>query len=112
MNGVNTQSENIADNGGVKLAYRAYNRWVSRNQPEEKLYALKYDVQQLFWLSFAQKYCFIARDQYLKNKIMLDAHAPHKFRVNGVVSNMQEFATAFNCPVGSKMNPVNKCEVW
>lgn len=112
LNGINTQGENIADNGGVKEAYIAYNNWVKRNQPEGILPGLKYNQQQLFWISSAQTWCAVARAEYNKNKITTGMHSPNEFRVNGVMSNMREFAFDFNCPEGTKMNPEHKCQVW
>lgn len=41
-----------------------------------------------------------------------DDHSPPKYRVIGSLSNLPEFSNEFNCPLGSKMNPVDKCEVW
>lgn len=56
-------------------------------------------------------WCSTETEVYL-NKIIKSKYAPARFRVNGVVSNMEEFATAFNCPIGSKMNPTEKCSLW
>lgn len=112
LNGVNTQGENIADNGGTKEAYYAYTNWVQRNGPEGVLPGLKYNQQQLFWISFANMRCSVSRDYYIKNQITTGVHAPNEFRINGVVSNMPEFAYDFNCPVGTNMNPEHKCGVW
>ena len=50
--------------------------------------------------------------ELLKIQIITDEHSPAQFRVLGPLSNRQEFASDFNCPVGSPMNPVKKCEVW
>lgn len=47
-----------------------------------------------------------------KMRITMDVHSPEKFRVNGPVSNMKEFSEDFECPEGSPMNPIEKCEVW
>lgn len=112
LNGINTQGENIADNGGAKEAYYAYNKWVERNGPEGTLPGLKYNQNQLFWISFGQSRCTVAREGYLKNQILTGVHSLNEFRINGVLNNMPEFAYDFNCPVGTNMNPVDKCEVW
>lgn len=56
-------------------------------------------------------WCSTETDSYLES-LVDSAYAPARFRVNGVVSNMEEFASAFNCPVGSKMNPADKCTLW
>lgn len=112
LNGINTQGENIADNGGTRAAYIAYNKWIKRKQPEGILPGLKYNQQQLFWISFAQTWCDEPNDEYIRHAITTDPHSPNQFRVNGVVSNMHEFASDFNCPVRAKMNPEHKCQVW
>lgn len=80
LNGINTQGENIADNGGTKEAYYAYRNWVQRNNHEGILPGLKYNQQQLFWLSFANMRCSVARDYYIKNQITTGVHAPNEFR--------------------------------
>lgn len=57
-------------------------------------------------------WCMTETDDYLQTMNAKDAHSPGRFRVIGAVSNMPEFAEAFNCPLGSKMNPVEKCSLW
>lgn len=61
LNGINTQGENIADNGGIKESYNAYQLWVQQNGPEGKLPGLDLTPQQLFWLSAAQNWCSVYR---------------------------------------------------
>ncbi|KAM7312472.1 neprilysin-2-like [Ixodes scapularis] len=112
INGVNTQGENIADNGGIKEAFNAYKKWVKENGPEAGLPGLKYTPQQLFWISAANIWCSKYRPEALKLSILAGSHSPASFRVIGPTSNTPEFAAEFNCPVGSPMNPVNKCTVW
>lgn len=112
LNGINTQGENIADNGGVKEAYRAYTRWVERNGVEQMLPGLKYNPQQLFWISVAQTWCGVTRNEFNILLITTDVHSPNEFRVIGTISNMRDFANDFHCAAGTKMNPVKKCEVW
>jgi len=112
LNGVNTQGENIADNGGVKEALRAYLARVEQLGEEPVLPALPYTQRQLFWLSAASVWCAEYRPAALKNLILTDAHAPSSFRTNGPLSNMPEFAADWSCPLGSPMNPEKKCSVW
>lgn len=128
VNGINTQGENIADNGGVKEALRAYNQYVAKNGAEGVLPALGYTQKQLFWLSGASVWCSVYRPEKVKNQVwrkliyqprlslvfqvLTDPHSPAQFRVNGPFSNMPEFSEDWNCPVGSPMNPVKRCSVW
>ncbi|XP_068152406.1 neprilysin-2 isoform X1 [Drosophila tropicalis] len=112
LNGINTQGENIADNGGVKESYIAYNRWVEKHGAEQKLPGLDYSPQQMFWISAGQTWCAKYRKESLKMRITTGVHSPSEFRVLGSLSNMKDFAKDFQCPEGSPMNPVQKCEVW
>lgn len=112
LNGINTQGENIADNGGIKEAYLAYDAWIKRNGPEPKLPGLSYSPKQMFWISAANTWCSKYRPEALKLRIMTGFHSLGEFRVLGPLSNMVEFSKDFSCPVGSKMNPEKKCTVW
>ncbi|KAI8436146.1 hypothetical protein MSG28_004235 [Choristoneura fumiferana] len=113
LDGVNTQGENIADNGGVKQAFRAYTHWVQRHGTAgETLPGLNHTHTQLFFLNFAQVWCGAMRPEAMRNKLKTAVHSPGRFRVIGTLSNSQDFAREFHCPPGSPMNPVNKCTVW
>lgn len=112
LNGINTQGENIADNGGYKEAFRAYNRLVSQHGPEPRLPGLPYTQRQMFWLAGAQIWCNTMRPETLKRRVLTDGHSPGEFRVNGPYSNLPEFAADWNCPAGSPMNPAKRCSVW
>ncbi|XP_053693911.1 neprilysin-2-like isoform X1 [Sabethes cyaneus] len=112
LNGINTQGENIADNGGIKEAYYAYRKWAEKNGPEPRLPGLEMTPEQMFWLSAAQTWCSVYRPETMKMRITTGVHSPGQFRVLGPMSNMVEFSKDFNCPSGSPMNPEQKCEVW
>ncbi|XP_022251669.1 membrane metallo-endopeptidase-like 1 [Limulus polyphemus] len=112
INGINTQGENIADNGGLKEAYRAYRSWVKDHGPERYLPGLKYTPEQLFWISAANVWCGKYRPEVLKLRILSGSHSPSQFRVIGTFSNLPEFSESFNCPVDSPMNPQKRCSVW
>ncbi|RWS25636.1 membrane metallo-endopeptidase-like 1 [Leptotrombidium deliense] len=98
VNGINTQGENIADNGGLKEAYRAYKNWVADHSDEPSLPGLKYTPTQLFWISAANVWCGKHRPEVLKLRVLVGSHSPSQFR--------------FNCPKGTPMNPEKKCSVW
>ncbi|KAH8393841.1 hypothetical protein KR215_002255 [Drosophila sulfurigaster] len=112
LNGINTQSENIADNVGIKMAYRAYKRWVEKHGEEQRLPGLDYTSQQMFWISVGQTWCTKDRKEFLDLLITTNEHSPSEFRVLGPLSNSKEFSKDFQCPEDSLMNPVHKCEVW
>jgi len=112
LNGINTQGENIADNGGLKEAYLAYQKFVKANGKEKPLPSLNYTPNQLFWLSSAQVWCSVIRPEDLKKRILTGVHSPNQFRVLGTLHNLEEFSKDFSCPEGSNMNPIKKCQVW
>nr|XP_027200738.1 neprilysin-2-like isoform X2 [Dermatophagoides pteronyssinus] len=112
VNGVNTQGENIADNGGIKEAFRAYQEYVKDNGEEPSLPGLKYTPKQLFWISAANIWCGKYRPEVLKLRLQAGSHSPAQFRVIGTVSNLEEFGETFGCPPGSPMRPAKKCSVW
>lgn len=112
LNGEKTLGENIADNGGLKEAFRAYQVWVSKNGPEPLLPGLKYNQNQLFFINNAQIWCSKYRDQYLKYQVLSANHSPGQFRINGPTSNSEDFAKVFNCKPNQKNNPTQKCSVW
>ncbi|XP_013791718.1 membrane metallo-endopeptidase-like 1, partial [Limulus polyphemus] len=112
LNGINTQGENIADNGGVKQAFRAYKRWAEKYGPEASLPGINLNHYQLFFLQFAQIWCGISRPKAAVHTVRVDAHSPGRFRVVGTLSNLKEFSEVYHCPLSSPMNPQKKCEVW
>ena len=59
-----------------------------------------------------QSWCVNERPLYAKAQVDLNVHSAKRYRVIGSVSNSKEFAKAFNCPVGSPMNPAKKCDLW
>ncbi|XP_011861519.1 PREDICTED: neprilysin-2-like [Vollenhovia emeryi] len=112
INGRMTQGENIADNGGLKQAFRAYKKWVSIHGEEPLLPGVNLTHDQLFFLNYAQIWCGSMRPEEALTKIRSSVHSPGSIRVLGPLSNSEDFAKAFNCPLGSPMNPKKKCNVW
>uniref|UniRef100_A0A452I0M6 Endothelin converting enzyme like 1 n=1 Tax=Gopherus agassizii TaxID=38772 RepID=A0A452I0M6_9SAUR len=112
VNGKHTLGENIADMGGLKLAYYAYQKWVREHGPEHPLHRLKYTHDQLFFIAFAQNWCIKRRSQSIYLQVLTDKHAPEHYRVLGSVSQFEEFGRVFHCPKNSPMNPAHKCSVW
>ncbi|XP_076237007.1 neprilysin-1 [Calliopsis andreniformis] len=112
INGRMTQGENIADNGGLKQAFRAYRKWVSRHGEEPLLPGVNLTHNQLFFLNYAQIWCGSMRPEDALTQVRSSVHSPGPIRVLGPLSNSEDFARAYDCPRGSPMNPTHKCSVW
>jgi len=116
VNGQMTLRENIADNGGIREAYRAFKRLKARRGLDvlwPKLPGLEqFSPDQLFFIGYATMWCRAETLAGLNTLLNRDSHSPNRFRVIGSISNMEEFSGAFRCPLGSAMNPVNKCVLW
>lgn len=113
VDGVLTQGENIADNGAVKQAFRAYRQWVAEVGSEEPLLpGLNYTHDQLFFINLAQIRCGLQRPESAQDDLQTGVHSPNRFRVIGSLMNFDEFSRVFSCPLNSYMNPAKKCSIW
>jgi endothelin-converting enzyme/putative endopeptidase len=112
LKGKLTLGENIADLGGIKLATSAFAR-AEREHPATPPLEGFTPTQELF-LGFAQAWCANYRPESLRLLAATNPHSSPKYRVNGPLSNVGEFAAAFSCADGSAMvRPRDKrCEVW
>jgi predicted metalloendopeptidase len=100
LNGRQTLSENLADIGGLKLAYAALERSLS-GKPRVAING--YTPEQRFFIAYAQSRRALDGSDYLRDKVMMNVHSPEKWRVVGPIVNMPEFAAAFHCTVGDPM---------
>ncbi|KAM6127447.1 LOW QUALITY PROTEIN: neprilysin [Phoenicopterus ruber ruber] len=112
LSGINTLGENIADNGGIRQAYKAYENFVKKHGKEKLLPGLEMNHKQLFFLNFAQVWCGTYRPEYAVNSIKTDVHSPGKFRSARSLQNSPEFSEAFSCTNTNYMDPAKKCRVW
>ena len=117
VNGSMTNGENTADNGGMAATRAAYKQWKLDNNididPQQVILpGLEFTEEQLWWISYGRVWCNIHSPGYYDPSNYFGVHAPPSARINGVVSNFQEFADAFECSSGSPMNPENKCGLW
>jgi len=110
INGVRTQGENIADNGGLHMAFLAYQWYKDQlanlgftDPVPPSAHPLTSD--QLFYYAHAQTWCTVATNQSIATQVQTDAHSPGEARVWAPLVNQEGFRKAFNCPLGSKMNP-------
>ncbi|CAF2125962.1 unnamed protein product [Rotaria magnacalcarata] len=114
INGEQTQGENIADNGGIKSSFFAYQNWAKENpNVDKRLPGLnKYSEEQMFFIGYAHGWCAKFTDAYAYNRVLTDVHSIPEFRVLGPLSNFAEFDRVFSCTPGQGNSRVNKCAVW
>ncbi len=109
LNGKLTLGENIADAGGVRIAFMALMNSLE-GKPREKVDG--FTPEQRLFLGWAQGWCTNTTDDAARLRAETDPHAPGEFRVNGVFSNLTEFRNAFSCKAGQAMVRENACRVW
>jgi putative endopeptidase len=110
VNGKLTITENIADQGGLKLAYAAF-KLAREGQPALAPIAGLNEDQQ-FFVAMGQSWCEKQTDASLRRQVSGDPHSPPKFRVMGTMVNSPDFSRAFGCSLGEPMAPKNRCSIW
>ena len=100
INGKLTNGENIADLGGLTIAYAAMEKALG-NKPRKKIDG--FTPEQRFFLAWAQIWRSNTRPEEARLRIATDPHSPAIWRVNAPLSNMPEFAAAWGCKTGSPM---------
>ena len=111
VNGNLTLGENIADLGGLNVAYAAMKE-ATKGQPDPKTDGLTRD--QRFFLNFGTVWRRSFTKDELEWRIANDEHAPSNFRAIGAPSNMPEFAAAFSCKPGDAMvrGDADRIVIW
>lgn len=111
VNGALTLGEDVADLGGEVLAYEA---WKDAVKGMELPMRDGLTPDQRFFVGFAQWACSNMRPEQERELALTDPHSPPRYRVNGVVVNMPEFAKAFQCRPGAPMTkPAGQaCRIW
>ena len=104
-----TEGEDVADLGGLVLAYVAWKQ-ATNNQKLENREGFTPD--QRFFVGYAQWACENQRPENLRVSAITNPHSPGKYRVNGLMVNMPEFQKAFSCKAGQPMVRENRCRVW
>lgn len=111
VNGQLTLGENLADLGGIAIAYEAFKK-TRQGQGNEKIDGFTPD--QRFFLSWAQVWRASTRDEEIASRIKTDPHSPNIWRCNSPLSNMPEFYQAFDIKPGDKMYRPDslRAKVW
>jgi putative endopeptidase len=110
INGKLTLGENLADLGGLSIAYDAFKKSLEgRPRPAE---IDGFTPEQRFFLGWGQVWAENDRPEYARLLVQSDPHSLAEFRVNGPLSNMPQFAEAFSCKTGDKMMRQKQCQVW
>jgi len=111
VNGELTLGENLADIGGLAIAYDAF-KMTKQGQDTVKIDGFTPD--QRFFLGYAQVWRLKNRDETMRSRINVDPHSPEMFRVNGPAANFDPFYAAFGIKEGDKLYiaPENRARIW
>ncbi len=113
QNGLLTQGEDTADNGGLHLALSALQDQLKKDGKSlDDKGPDGWTYRQRFFLGYAFSWCTNIRPEVARLMVTTDPHSLPIFRIDNVVSNMTEFSDAFGCKAGQKMVRANACRVW
>lgn len=110
LDGKNTLGENIADLGGLSIAYDALMKSMDGKPRPANIDG--FTPEQRFFLGWAQVWSENQRPEAARLQAQSDEHSLSRFRVNGPLGNLPEFSQAFACKVGDPMIRQKQCKVW
>ena len=112
INGQLTLGENIADLGGLTIAFDALKLAMAKNPPKSEIDG--FTAEQRFYLSWAQVWRSNIRVEEQLKRLKTDVHSPSKYRTNGPISNLTDFHNAFDVKEGQAMyrSPETVAKVW
>ena len=104
-----TAGEDVADLGGTLLAYLAWRKDTADRelQPRDG-----FTPEQRFFIGFAQWACENQRPENLRASAITNPHSPGRYRIDGIVANLPEFARAFSCKADAPLVRQKPCKVW
>jgi putative endopeptidase len=113
VNGKLTLGENLADLGGVNIAYEALERALAKD-PAKRKNIDGFTPEQRFFISFAQIWRTNIRDAEAQRLVTVDPHSPGQFRSYGPLLNVQHFYEAFDIQPGTPMwlPPEKRAIIW
>ncbi|GAB2864255.1 M13 family metallopeptidase [Hymenobacter ruber] len=111
VNGKLTMGENLADLGGLTIAYQAFEK-TAQAKGGQKIDG--FTPEQRFFLAYGQIWRTNTRDEYIRQQVQTDPHSPAMYRTNGPLMNMPEFYKAFGCQDGNKMMrpTAERSKIW
>ncbi|MES2442222.1 MAG: M13 family metallopeptidase [Pseudomonadota bacterium] len=112
IQGALTLGENIGDLGGIEAAYAAYQKYQAKHGKAKVIGGLTGD--QRFFLAYAQAWQAKVREGAQRQALLTDPHSPAKFRVNGVVRNVDAWYKAFDVKPGDALYlpPEQRVHIW
>jgi putative endopeptidase len=109
MNGKLVLGESVADLGGAMVAYDAFEKSL---QGKRRIVIGGFTPEQRFFLGWARMWTVNIRPETARLRATTDFHPVGNFRINGPLSNMPAFATAYGCRAGEAMVRLQRCDIW
>lgn len=112
LNGKLTLGENLADLGGLWLAWLAWQDKAQAAHVDMAATTEGYTPEQRFWIAYAQQWCTQTRPEQLRSQAQGDPHAPDEYRTNSVLQDLPEFGKSFSCKKTATMVSAKPCRIW
>jgi len=110
INGKLTLGENIADLGGLSMAYAAFQKSLEGKPKPANIDG--FTPEQRFFLGWAQVWATKSTAEFERQQVLTDPHSHARYRANGPLSNLPQFAEAFGCKQGNAMVRTDFCKIW